>query len=444
MESKIDRRSMSTVNVTEELNKENVINDLEDDKLAALRAKKAKQDMASKIVAKKEVSLEIGVIGTGAAGGRLAEVFGELGYEVVACNTANQDLKNLFKIPESNKLLLDYGLGGAAKDLEIGKAAVEAHANEIKELIANKLSNSQALVLCTSLGGGSGAGSCEPLIDILAEEGKPIIVIACLPMDSEDSLTKINSLTTLATLSKFTQTKKINNLIVVDNSKIESIFSGVSQMNFFDAANKAIVNTLDAFNTLSVKPSHVSLDSMEWVKMLIDGEGLSVYGEFTVDNYEEDTAIAEAIVENLQSNMLSSNNLKESRYVGFMLVANEETWSKIPAASVNYASSMINDFCESPKGVFKGLYTDPNQKSGVRVLSFFSGLGLPAARVDQLKEETKGLQAKSKEKDDKRNLTLQLDSGNDVVSDAQKIRDKISASKSSFGKLLNKVTDRRK
>jgi cell division GTPase FtsZ len=453
---------MSAISITEEGKPEKVIDNLPNtevkaseeavdmNKLAALKAKnQAKQQeskMAAKIVATKDRSLQLGIVGSGQAGSRIAEAFYKLGYQACVVNTALQDLKYI-DIPDSNKLLLEYGLGGAAKEIEIGKAAAESHRNQIVQLVNDRLSSAQVHLLCISLGGGSGAGSCETLVDLLAETGKPLVVIAALPMDTEDAQTKSNALETLAKLAKLTQTKRVSNLIVVDNAKIESIYHNVSQVDFYGVANKAIVDPIDAFNTLSSMPSSTkALDPMEFSKLFIDGEGLSVYGEFTVDNYQEDTAIAEAVINNLSGNLLASGfDLKQSKYVGFMVVASKEVWAKIPASSINYASSMINDLCGSPKGVFKGMYVVESPQDTVKVYSMFSGLGLPNSRVEQLKAETKELQSKVKDKDDSRNLTLNLDTGvNETVSAAQKIKDKIAAKSSSFGKLVTGLVDRRK
>ena len=448
-----------TAKSTEEFStQEQVLDDIKEDnketvdtdKLAALKARsQAKQQaskVAAKIIAKKERSLNLGVIGSGQAGSRIAEAFYNLGYDAVVINTAIQDLK-FIKIQDSNKLLLEYGLGGAAKEIEIGKAAAESHRGEIAQLINDKLSNSQVNLLCLSLGGGSGAGSCETLVDILSETGKPLVVITVLPMDTEDSQTKHNALETLSKLANLTKSKKISNLICVDNAKIESIYHDVSQMEFYDVANKVIVNPIDVFNTLSSLPSSTkALDPMEWSKLFIDGEGLSVYGEFSVPNYQEDTAIAEAVINNLSGNLLAEGfDLKQSRYVGFIIAANKNVWANIPASSINYASSMINDLCGNPKGVFKGMYVVDSEEDTVKVYSMFSGLGLPSARVEQLKSETKELQMKVKSKDESRNMTLHLESSaNATISDAQKIKDRIAQKSSAFGKLMVGVTDRRK
>lgn len=452
---------MPATSVTEQVAKEEVVDDMsttevkpseavDQSKLAALKAKsQAKQQenkMAAKIVSGKERSLVLGVIGSGQAGSRLAEAFYKMGYDSVAVNTAMQDLK-FIDIPDANKLLLEYGLGGAAKELEIGKMAAESHRGEILQLINDKLANSQVNVLCLSLGGGSGAGSCETMVDLLASLGKPLVVMTVLPMDTEDTQTKANALETLSKLAKLTQTKKVNNLIVVDNAKIEAIYHNVSQVDFYGTANKAIVDPINVFNTLSSMPSSVKgLDPMEWGKLFTDGEGLTVYGELTVDNFSEETAIAEAVVNNLNGNLLAGGfDLKQSRYVGVIIAANKDVWAKIPSSSITYAMAMVNDQCGTPKGVFKGIYTVESPDAVVKVYSIFSGLGLPDSRVTQLKKEAQELAQNAKGKDEARNLNLQLETGvNETVSAAQKIKEKIAAKSSPFGKLVGGVVDRRK
>lgn len=452
---------MPATSVTEQGKPEEVVDDVSNaevkaedkvdaSKLAALKAQsQAKQQeskMAAKIVSRKERSIVLGVLGSGQAGSRLAEAFYQLGYDAVVVNTAMQDLKYI-NVPDANKLLMEHGLGGAAKEIEIGRAAAESHRGEISQLVNEKLSNAQINLLCLSLGGGSGAGSCETLVDVLAATGKPLVVITVLPMDNEDAQTKTNALETLSKLARLTQSKKVHNLIVVDNAKIEVIYNNVSQMDFYGIANKAIVEPIDVFNTLSSMPSSVKgLDPMEWGKLFTDGEGLTVYGELTIDNFAEDTAIAEAVVNNLNGNLLAGGfDLKQSRYVGVIIAANKDVWAKIPSSSITYAMAMINDQCGTPKGVFKGIYTVESPDPVVKVYSMFSGLGLPGSRVEQLKKEAHAHTEAVKTKDDSRNLNLQLDTGtNETVSAAQKVKEKMAQKASAFGKLVGGVVDRRK
>lgn len=424
--------------------------------LATLKAKLAKREVSTsegnempiRMVEKKTRSIKFGVVGSGQAGSRLAETFYIAGYPAIVFNTASQDLEHI-KIPESNKYLLQYGLGGAAKDLEIGKAAAETHKEAINELVNNNLDECQVLLFCLSLGGGSGAGSCETIIDTLTATGKPVVVITVLPMSAEDAQIKRNALETLSKLARETQNKRIHNLIVVDNAKIETIYSDVSPSAFFTVSNKAIVDPIDTFNTFSSFSSAVKpLDPMEWAKVMTDGAGLSVYGNLSVTNFADPTAIAEAVIENLNSGLLASGfDLKQSRYVGVMMVARKEVWDQVPNLAITYAQEMIGEVCGTPNGIFHGLYESEDVEADtVKVYSFFSGLGLPEVRVQQLKKDAASYAEKAKNKDAERNLNLKLETNKDeVTSAAEKIRAQISAKKSAFGGLLNNsVQDKRK
>ena len=91
---------MSATSITDESQPEELIDDVSKEtkpsedvvdmsKLAALKAKsKAQQEntMAAKIVAKKERSLVLGIIGTGQAGSRIAESFYKLSCSSIIYN----------------------------------------------------------------------------------------------------------------------------------------------------------------------------------------------------------------------------------------------------------------------------------------------------------------------------------------------------------------------
>jgi hypothetical protein len=67
------------------------------------------------------------------------------------------------------------------------------------------------------------------------------------------------------------------------------------------------------------------------------------------------------------------------------------------------------------------------------------------SRVDTLKKEAMELMSQAKSKDTTRSLSLTLDTGtNETVSAAQKVKDKIAAKSSAFGKFMGSVVDKRK
>ena len=434
---------------------------IDEEKLAKLKARAAQKraeeaeqkaetqevDMPPRIVEEKKRSIRFGIIGSGQAGSRLAEQFYSLGYPSVTMNTAPQDLEDI-KLPEQNKLLLDFGLGGAAKDLSIGHDAADAYRAAINQLIHRHLVDCELFIFCTSLGGGSGAGSVEVVVDILTQIGKPVVVLTVLPKASEDALLKHNAWQTLSKLTKLFNEGKVHNIITVDNAKIESLYSDVNPFNFFAVSNKAIVKPLDVFNTLSRRKDEgvKVLDSSEFGKILTDGQGFTVYGETNVTNYEDEMAIATAIVESTKDNLLASGfDIRQAKYAGFMLVAPESVWNKIPSASLHFAQHMIDDACDSPLAVYHGIYREDTGEDCVKVYSMFSGLGLPEQRIDQLKAEAQAKMATATRKNDERKLQMKVDVGEETVNKVEEIKKKIQQKASPFAKLHGgAIQDRRK
>lgn len=381
---------------------------------------------------------------------RIAETFYQLGYEACVFNTATQDLEHI-ELPSNKKVFLPFALGGAGKELDNGRQAVEQNG----ELVINKLNESfgdeqEMLILAVSGGGGTGSGGAEGMLGLMSTLGKPIGVIYILPMESEDALSKHNSVVTLGKLAKMASTDVITTLIVVDNSKIELIYPGLSKAEFWGTANNAIVEPLHLFNYLSAQPTkYDSLDSMDFGRVFTTGD-CTIYGMLEVEDYMETTSIAEAVVENLESGLLASDfNLKETRFGGFIITGNPEVLAKLPAININYASHMISEACDSPSLV-NGVYEQNIEKDVVRVYTLFSGLGLPSARIDGLKEEAGQKMAVLKEKEQSRadRMAVEYGAGTDSQSKAQEVHRIIQQKKSGFGKLTSnagkKVKDRRK
>ncbi len=452
---------MTVTNRTITLVKEDIMDDISNkdetstaavnvdlDKLAELKAKlEAKKAAEPKRKLEERVqAIKWGIVGSGECGGRIAEAFYALGNDVICLNTAEVDL-NAVKVPESNKILLDNNVGGSAKSLELGEQAALMHADKIEEAVNTHLANVQVIILALSLGGGSGSGSLSTLVDIIGKTGKPIICMCVLPQTSDDGLSKNNALITLSKLSKLTQEKKVASIICIDNAKIEQIYSDASQLDFFSLANKEIVSQLTAMNYLANSPGITkSIDKMEWLKILLDGEAFSIYGSIKVNKFKDELDLAEALLMNVEANLLSGSfDIKQSKYCGVFLTANENVWKQIPSSAVNYCLASINEDFSAPEGVFKGTYIDNSIKEdNLTIYFFYSGLGLPISKINALKEEVNQLNATIKSKAGNRNISLEFNAGADkTLSKADELKSKIAAKNSAFGKFINTTVDRR-
>lgn len=426
--------------------------ELNDDVMAVLKAKmlvkKAEQvkseekPVTIKIVEEVKRSVEFGVIGAGHCGSRIAQSFYELNYPAVCFNTASVDLQ-LIKIPESHKLLLNYTAGGAARDQNVGEASVRAYYDEINNLVSENLSDSHIFLFTCSLSGGSGSGAIVPTIELLSTYGKPIIVLAVLPMGSDDG--KQNALLALNKLSKLLQDKIIVNLIVVDNSKLESMYSDVSSVDLFEFTNNLIAKEIDELNKYSASPSRIqAFDSMEFIKVLCDGQGMSIFGSIQVDNYSEITSLAESLINGLEKGLLADGfSLDQTRYAGIIFAANKNVIKSIPSSSINYAMSIVKETCPSAS-VFRGIYEDDSVGDFVKIEFIFSGLGHPLSRIEKLKTDSASEVARSKGRDEKRNLTLDLDIGEKNANAADQIKELIKNKSSVFNKNFVGIKDFRK
>jgi len=414
-----------------------------------MKLKKEDDKMSVMLVEEQDRSVNIGVIGVGQCGSKIAEEFYKRDYPTVAINTAMQDLKYI-NVPENQKLFLDFALGGAGKDLEVGRAAAEEYAEEIRAHIEEHMGDCDILMLATSGGGGSGSGSAETMIDIMSDLGKPISVIFVLPLTSEDAVSKHNAIQTLAKLAKLASTDVINSLMVVDNAKIEMMYPDLSMAQFWKTANQAIVEPLHLFNQLSAAPSpYTSLDPMDFSRVFVGTGDCSLYGMVEIEDYTDEEAIAHAMVTTLESGLLAGGfDLKQTRAAGVIITGPKRALEKIPAANLEYGFAMVNKVCSEGTRVFRGVYSTPTKDDKIRVYSFFSGLGLPDERVAELKEEAERHMETLKDKEENRASAMNIDIGKTkTTSAADRVYNKIKSKNSAMGKLTRnskRVVDKRR
>jgi cell division GTPase FtsZ len=404
-----------------------------------LNAKMEEDTMTVMAVEQKDRSFNMGVVGLGQAGNKIAKEFYDRGYPVILINTALQDLK-LVEVPERHKLFLDSTLGGAAKDLDLGAGAVEEYSEAIVDMLKESFEPCEVLVLVVSGGGGTGSGGAPKMVELMSQLGKPVMVMYVLPMSSEDTLSKHNAITTLARLADLSKSGAINSLFVVDNAKIECMFPNKSMADFWKCANSAIVEPLHLFNKLSSQPSqYVSLDPMDLGKVLL-ASGCALYGMTKVDNYlDNEGAVAEAMINNLENGLLASDfDLGEANTAGVIIVGSKDTLQKIPAAYLEFGFAMVNKLSKDSLRLFRGIYEVETGDSSLYVYSVFSGLGLPKKRIDELKEDAeKHMKALEDKDNNKANMNIDLGGKTKATSTADQMYNKIKNKNSPMGKLMS-------
>lgn len=412
------------------------------------KKKESKEEEVMQVVSQRSVSIELAVIGVGQAGSRIAEVFHKKDYDAGVINTSAQDLK-FIDVPENNKLLLEGSLGGTGKDLDLGREIFEESENSVAEFVDRIVDGNNMVYLAISGGGGTGSSSVDTMIPMLFETGLPVGVIYVLPKATEDAQSKRNSIETLSRLAKMTTENMVSNLIVVDNARIEQIYANLSQSDFWRAANNAIVEPLDIFNSLTATASRfTSLDPSDFGKIISAGD-CSIYGVMEVEDYMEETALAEAVIESLDGNMLASGfDLSQARVGGVIISGPEAALKQLPALNINYCFHMISEQTNGAS-IYQGVYSSDSNEDKIRIYSWFAGLGLPKDRVESLKRESEAQAAIAGSKEKNRAAAMTLDLGDDKVNTvAEEVNRKIKKKKSSFNRLQrgsrSSLIDRRK
>jgi len=407
-----------------------------DDMLAEVERQTETSVGSIKMSTIEERSIQFGIVGVGQGGSRLAESFYSVGrYPTVAVNSASQDL-TFIKLPEANKLHMDYSLGGAGQDMGVGEEIFEAYKDDVEKLLDRVFGEDvNCMVACVGLGGGTGSGSIIGLIDILSQHGLPVIVICTLPLSNEGALTKNNAIRTLDKLAKLSAGGAISGLVVIDNAKIEQIYPNLSESKFWEVANASIIDVLDGFNKLTSKPSKfTSLDPMDFAKVMTEGN-CTIFGKVDVKDYMDEDAIARALTDHLKAGLLADGfNLEECTKAGIIFVGNEAILNDIPAYNINFAISELSEMLGGA-GIFKGIYSSP-EVQGLQVLSMFSGLGVPRSRVNALKAQSEAdLSAlEEKQKSKASNMSVLEDDG---TSDEKKRFDASKRKRSPLGKMMN-------
>lgn len=407
------------------------------DVLEKLREKmqNKKEESMPSVVNTRSVAIELAVVGVGQAGSRIAEVFHKKGYDVIVINTSAQDLE-FIDVPSNQKIMLEGSLGGTGKDLDLGREIFAESTDELRPALERVMEGNHMVYLAVSGGGGTGSSSVDTLVPMLFETGTPVGVIYVLPKATEDAQSKKNSIETLSRLARLTADNIISNLIVVDNARIEQIYANLSQSKFWEAANNAIVEPLHVFNSLTATASRfTSLDPSDFGKIISCGD-CSIYGVMEVEDYMEETALAEAVIESLNSNMLASGfDLTQARAGGVIITGSKDALEKIPAININYCFHMVSEQTNGAS-IFQGVYDVDSNSDAVKIYSWFAGLGLPQDRIENLKRESAQQAEIASQKEKNRGVAMTLDLGQDQVNSvSEEVNRKIRKKKSGFNRL---------
>lgn len=222
-----------------------------------------------------ETDVVLKVFGVGGCGCNIINDMYEIGLgiskvELVAVNT---DKKALSKIKAEDKIQIGRALtkgSGSGNNPQIGEKAAE----EDREIIEQKIKNTDILVLTAGLGGGTGSGASPVIADIAKNLNTTTIGVLITPFEDEMSDKKRKIVQ--EAMSKLKE--KVNAWIVISNEKLNEIFAANETIEAgYKAINKNIIEQIRGVIRMIVETGDQNVDFAD-IRSILRQEGNKFIG----------------------------------------------------------------------------------------------------------------------------------------------------------------------
>lgn len=347
-----------------------------------------------------DTAMHMGFLGTGQGGSRIAQAFWDLGYRRVGIfNTTDSDFEGLTE--EIPKLSLE--IGGAAKDANFARQALDGRDQEVYDLMARSWGSTLDCVLvCASLGGGTGSGTAARLVNLarqyMQDKGRPprVGVIVSLPPVTEGQQIAKNAVTAFRQLLE----AKASPIIVIDNARINELYKP-GMLRLHSTANETIAQLFHLFNQMAaVRSKLITFDRSEFAQLLDGGIVTMAAADIDVSEVTSPADISTKIRDELTNNVLATCDLKRGRKAACLFVASEDILDQFPLDYFDAGYTQLDrvvgaaypDKDKVPTVIHRGLYV--GAEPGLQCYTMISELEPPYARLTELARKA-GLDGKA-------------------------------------------------
>ena len=312
-----------------------------------------------------EVGTIIKVIGVGGAGGNAVEHMIREGVQGVEFIAANTDAQALLRNTAHVKVGLGKsGLGAGAKP-EAGKAAAEAHKEEIRAA----LEGSHMAFITAGMGGGTGTGAAPVVAEVAREMGILTVGVVTKPFSFEGGRRMKAAEAGIAEFSKH-----VDSLIVILNDKLMDVMGEDADVDHcFKAADDVLKSAVGGIAEIITYPGLVNVD-FEDVKTVMGEMGRAMMGSATAEGVDRARIAAEQAV---ASPLLEGVNLSGARGVLVNITASR---GNLKMKEVTEVMNTVKAFAADDAHIIFGAVYDELMGDALRVTVVATGLGLAAAR----------------------------------------------------------------
>jgi cell division protein FtsZ len=311
-----------------------------------------------------ETGTIIKVFGVGGAGGNAIEHMIREGVSGVEFIAANTDAQALSRSAASSKLSLGKtGLGAGAKP-EAGKAAADAHRDEIRAT----LEGAHMAFITAGMGGGTGTGAAPVVAEIAREMGILTVGVVTKPFGFEGGKRMKSAEAGIAEFSKH-----VDSLIVILNDKLMEVMGDDADVDdCFKAADDVLKNAVGGIAEIITYPGLVNVD-FEDVRTVMGEMGRAMMGSAAAAGVDRARIAAEQAV---ASPLLEGINLSGAKGVLVNITAAK---GNLKMKEVNEVMNTVKAFAAEDAHIIFGAVYDELMGDALRVTVVATGLGQVAA-----------------------------------------------------------------
>lgn len=223
--------------------------------------------MSNSIHKKNKVNIK--VIGVGGGGCNAVDHMSDETIEGVSFYGLNTDLQALINKNIEHKIQIgetvSRGLGAGA-DPEIGRAAAEESAEQIKDI----LTDTDMVFITAGMGGGTGTGAAPVVARIAKEMGVLTVAVVTKPFDFENRTKCANA--GIEKLSEYCDC-----MLVIPNGNLTKINSNITLVEMFNEVDDILLRSVKGIAEIITKSSLVNVDFAD-VKKVMTFKGKAMLG----------------------------------------------------------------------------------------------------------------------------------------------------------------------
>jgi cell division protein FtsZ len=309
----------------------------------------------------------IKVIGMGGGGGNAVNTMiasALRGVEFIVGNTDAQALSN--NLATIKLQLGQKGLGAGAKP-EVGRAATEEYAEQIRE----HLTGSDMVFITAGMGGGTGTGGAPVVGRIAREVGALTVGVVTKPFDFEGKRRMRQAEEGIAELKD-----AVDTLIVIPNQRLLATAARhTSMLEAFRRADDILLQAVRGISDLVTVHGLINLDFAD-VRTIMCEMGMAIMGSGSASG---DNRAIEAAQKAIQSPLLEDMSIRGAKGVLINITGSAD----LALHEVNDASTLIQEEAHEDANIIFGAVIDESMGDEIRITVIATGFGeAPAALAE--------------------------------------------------------------